>query len=57
MLHRALFGSFERFIGVLIEHYAGAFPFWLAPEQIRIVPVADKFVDYADKVYNKLKDK
>jgi len=57
MLHRALFGSFERFIGVLIEHYAGAFPFWLAPEQIRIVPVADKFVDYADNVYNKLKDK
>jgi threonyl-tRNA synthetase len=57
MLHRALFGSFERFIGVLIEHYAGAFPFWLAPEQIRIVPVADKFVNYADNVYNKLKDK
>ena len=51
MLHRALLGSFERFIGLLIEHYAGAFPLWLAPEQVRIVPVAEKFVKYADKIH------
>ena len=55
MLHRALLGSFERFIWILIEHYAGAFPFWLAPEQVRIIPVADKFINYADKVYWELK--
>jgi len=55
MLHRALFGSFERFIGVLIEHYAWAFPLWLAPEQVRIIPVADKFIPYADKVYAELR--
>ncbi len=47
MIHRALLGSIERFFGVLLEHYAGAFPPWLAPEQIRIVPVGDKFFDYA----------
>ncbi len=41
VIHRALYGSFERFIGILIEHYAGAFPFWLAPVQIRIVPVGE----------------
>ncbi|HOQ78743.1 MAG TPA: threonine--tRNA ligase [Candidatus Absconditabacterales bacterium] len=57
MLHNALFGSFERFIGVLIEHYAGAFPFWLAPEQIRIIPVADKFENYAQKVKEELVSK
>ena len=50
MIHRAPFGSMERFIGVLIEHFAGAFPLWLAPEQIRILPVGDKFADYACKV-------
>ncbi|MFA6255739.1 MAG: threonine--tRNA ligase [Candidatus Absconditabacterales bacterium] len=53
MLHRALLGSFERFIGVLIEHYAGAFPFRLSPEQIRIIPVAEKFIAYADKIHEK----
>jgi threonyl-tRNA synthetase len=42
MVHRAIFGSFERFIGILIEHFAGAFPFWLAPEQIRIIPIGEK---------------
>ena len=57
MLHRALLGSFERFIGVLIEHYAGAFPLRLAPEQIRIVPVAEKFIKYADKIQAAFKDK
>jgi threonyl-tRNA synthetase len=44
MIHRALFGSVERFFGVLTEHYAGAFPLWLAPEQLRFVPVADRHV-------------
>jgi threonyl-tRNA synthetase len=56
MLHRALFGSFERFIGVLIEHYAGAFPTWLAPVQIKILPVSDKFIEYALEVKNKFID-
>ena len=56
MLHRALLGSFERFIWVLIEHYAGAFPFRLSPEQIRIIPVAEKFIPYADKIYNDFHD-
>jgi threonyl-tRNA synthetase len=50
MIHRAPFGSMERFVGVLIEHFAGAFPLWLAPEQIRICPVTDKSLDYAKKV-------
>lgn len=50
MIHRALLGSIERFFGVLLEHYAGAFPPWLAPEQVRLVPVADAFSDYAEKV-------
>jgi threonyl-tRNA synthetase len=56
VLHRALFGSFERFIGVLIEHYAGAFPFWLAPVQIRIIPISDKHNEYAEKVKKQLAD-
>ncbi|MDD3292919.1 MAG: threonine--tRNA ligase [Candidatus Pacebacteria bacterium] len=56
MLHRALFGSFERFIGLLIEHYAGAFPFWLSPIQIKILPVSDKFIDYAKEIKEQLKD-
>jgi len=55
MLHRALFGSFERFIGVLIEHYAGAFPVWLAPEQIWILPVGSRHEDYAKQVADKLR--
>ena len=51
MLHRALFGSFERFIGVLIEHYAGAFPLWLSPLQVKILPVSsEKHIDYAQKI-------
>ena len=50
MLHRALFGSVERFFGVLVEHYAGAFPTWLAPVQVRVLPVADSHQDYADAV-------
>lgn len=55
MIHRALIGSPERFMGILIEHYAGAFPLWLAPEQVRIIPVADAFMDYAKKVEEQLK--
>jgi len=54
MLHRALFGSFERFIGLLIEHYAGAFPFWLSPVQIKILPVGEGHREYAKEVAEKL---
>ena len=50
MIHRAPFGSMERFMGILIEHFAGAFPLWLAPEQVRVLPVSEKFSDYGKKV-------
>ena len=50
MIHRAPFGSMERFVGVLIEHFAGAFPLWLAPEQVRVLPLSDKSLDYAKQV-------
>ncbi|MGA7398032.1 MAG: His/Gly/Thr/Pro-type tRNA ligase C-terminal domain-containing protein, partial [Solirubrobacterales bacterium] len=50
MIHRALLGSMERFAGILIEHYAGRFPAWLAPVQAMIVPVADRHLDYAKKI-------
>ena len=56
MLHRAVLGSLERFIGILIEHYAGAFPLWLAPEQVRVLPVSDKALGYANKVAAALAD-
>ncbi|HQG09230.1 MAG TPA: threonine--tRNA ligase, partial [Candidatus Pacearchaeota archaeon] len=55
MLHRALLGSFERFIGLLIEHYAGAFPFWLAPVQIKILPISEAHQKYAYEVAERLK--
>jgi threonyl-tRNA synthetase len=55
MLHRAILGSFERFIGILIENYAGDFPFWLAPEQIRLLPVTDEVQPYAEQLLDKLK--
>lgn len=55
MVHRALLGSIERFFGILIEHYAGAFPLWLAPEQVRVLPVSDKAADYAKRVADALK--
>jgi threonyl-tRNA synthetase len=55
MVHRALLGSLERFFGVLIEHYAGNFPVWLAPEQVRVLPVTDDSAGYADKVLAGLK--
>jgi threonyl-tRNA synthetase len=54
MIHRALFGSFERFIGILIEHYAGEFPLWLAPVQAAVLPLADRHVDYAREVQTAL---
>lgn len=54
MIHRALFGSIDRFMGIIIEHYAGAFPTWLSPKQVVIVPVSEKFNDYAKEVREKL---
>jgi threonyl-tRNA synthetase len=55
MVHRALFGSIERFFGVLIEHYAGAFPFWLAPVQVSVLPITDRINEYAEKVAGELR--
>lgn len=55
MVHRALFGSVERFFGVLIEHYAGAFPFWLAPVQVTVLPITDRINEYAAEITNELK--
>ena len=54
MIHRVCFGSIERFIGILIEHYAGALPTWLSPVQVKVLPISDKFADYADSVAAKL---
>ena len=54
MIHRVVFGSIERFIGILIEHFAGAFPLWLAPEQVKIIPISDKQLDYAKDLLSKL---
>jgi threonyl-tRNA synthetase len=56
MVHRALFGSVERFFGILIEHYAGAFPVWMAPVQAEVLPITDRQMDYARQVTAKLKD-
>jgi threonyl-tRNA synthetase len=56
MIHRALMGSFERFIGMLIEHYAGEFPVWLAPVQAIVLPVSDRHLDYAREVKDQLGD-
>ena len=57
VIHRAPFGSLERFIGVLIEHYAGEFPLWLAPIQVAVIPVSQHFLEYSQKIYNELKSK
>ncbi len=54
MIHRVAFGSIERFIGILIEHFAGAFPTWLAPVQVKVLPISDKFIEYGDKVRQRL---
>ncbi len=56
MVHRALFGSVERFFGVLVEHFAGAFPFWLAPVQITVLPITDRINEYAEKIAKELKN-
>ena len=54
MIHRVIFGSIERFIGILIEHFAGAFPTWLVPVQVKVLPISDKYMDYAQKVLDEL---
>jgi threonyl-tRNA synthetase len=56
MVHRALYGSIERFFGILVEHYAGAFPVWLAPVQAAVLPITDRQNSYAREIYQKLKD-
>ena len=56
MLHRVIFGSMERFHGILIEHYAGAFPAWLAPHQVALVPIADRHNEYMEALYKKLRE-
>ncbi len=57
MLHRVIYGSLERFFGILIEHYGGAFPLWLAPTQVSLIPIADRHVKYAEKVKKELEEK
>ena len=54
MIHRAPFGSMERFIAILLEHCAGKLPLWLSPEQVRLLPISDKFMDYAENIFNSL---
>lgn len=56
MIHRVIFGSVERFFGILIEHFAGKFPFWISPYPIRIIPVADRHVEFAEKIASKIRD-
>ena len=56
-LHRALFGSLERFIGILIENYAGKFPFWISPLQTMVIPISEEFNDYAAEVSKKIKSR
>jgi threonyl-tRNA synthetase len=55
MIHRVIYGSIDRFMGILIEHYGGKFPTWLAPVQVRVLSVSEKSFDYAEQVYDKLK--
>jgi threonyl-tRNA synthetase len=56
MIHRAPFGSMERFMGILIEHFAGAFPLWLAPDQVRVMPITDRFIEYGKQVESRLRE-
>lgn len=56
MIHRAILGSLDRFLGILIEHYAGAFPLWLAPEQVRVLPISEKTNEFAENVHRRLQD-
>ncbi len=55
MIHRVVFGSIERFIGILIEHYAGKFPLWLAPVQVKILPISERFISYGKEIMKALK--
>lgn len=55
MIHRAIFGSIERFFGILIEHFAGKFPFWISPRQIRVIPIADRHVEYAHEIEKEMR--
>ena len=57
MVHRAIFGSLERFMGILIEHYGGSFPTWLAPTQVQIIPIADRHIEYGLDLQNKMQDR
>lgn len=57
VIHRVIYGSFERFIGILIEHYAGSFPFWLAPVQVALLPINENVIAYASKIFEKLKQR
>lgn len=57
MVHRAIYGSLERFIGILVEHYAGSFPIWLSPVQVKILTISDKSEEYAKEIFDKLKDR
>ncbi|MFA6423399.1 MAG: threonine--tRNA ligase [Patescibacteria group bacterium] len=57
MIHAAVFGSFERMIGILLEHFGGALPLWLSPVQVKILPISDKFINYAQAILNKLQEK
>ena len=57
LIHRALFGSFERFIGIITEHFAGAFPVWLAPVQVKVLPISDSQKEYAEKITERLASK
>ncbi|MCL0070258.1 threonine--tRNA ligase [Dehalococcoidia bacterium] len=56
MIHRTLLGSMERFLGILVEHYGGAFPVWLAPVQVKVIPIADRHLDYAQQIGSQLRD-
>ena len=56
MIHRAILGSLERFVGILIEHYSGNLPFWLSPQQIIVLNITDKHIDYAKEISDKLCD-
>jgi len=55
VIHRVIYGSLERFIGILIEHYAGAFPFWLSPVQVKILPIGEAHLEYASEVASQLR--
>jgi threonyl-tRNA synthetase len=55
MIHRAIYGTYERFMAILIEHYAGAFPLWLAPTQVTVIPIADRHLEYAEAVATELR--